>query len=216
MYALRFPTPQLFSAWTSAVVLFATSAGCKSSVQVQHEYAEDLYHRGYQTYGLLEHPVGRSAEVDRLIETSIHDEMAAKGYTRQEPADAQLLVSYKVLLHGEVAPVGPLEDADLAGTWFTDGVPEGERSVQAGVGKTAEQWPEPGPNAVWVAAPPVEGSRLQRDAQDKTVLVLMQEAESFHVVWLGWSLAEVSQADLVATTEQAIGEIMARVPEARR
>lgn len=199
MFTLGPAIRQLLMCGAAAAMLLATVAGCKSAVQVQHQHAEDLYHGGYRTYGLLEHPVGRAAGVDEIIEASIHETMAAKGYTREDPKSADLLVSYKVLIHGEVAPVGPLANADLGGTWFND--PTRERQ-------------EPEPNAVWVAAPPVDGSRLARDARDKTVLVLLQESESFHVVWLGWSLAEVSPSDLASTTKHAISEIMERVPDA--
>ena len=199
MFTLASTIRQLLLSGAAAAILLAPVAGCKSAVQVQAQHAEDLYHGGYRTYGLLEHPVGRAAGVDEIIEATIHEAMAAKGYTREDPENAELLVSYKVLIHGEVAPVGPLANADLGGTWFNDPTRE-------------TQGPEP--NAVWVAAPPVEGSRLQRDARDKTVLVLLQEAESFHVVWLGWSLAEVSPKELASTTKYAITEIMDRVPNA--
>jgi hypothetical protein len=119
--------------------------------------------------------------------------MQAKGYERTEVSKAELLVSYKVLLSGELAPVTPLGDA------------------------ATERAPRSAPDAlwddVWVSVPSGQGVAPRDPSRDKTLLVMLQEAHSYRVVWLGWSSTEVDRQDLAAVTKQAIEEIMAKVPE---
>jgi len=162
---------------------------------VRHEEASAVSHGPYRSYALLQHPVGREESVDGIIEAAIHGKMQAKGYERTEVSKAELLVSYKVLLSGELAPVSPLEDPSKA--------------------RAPRSEPDALWDVVWVSVPPAQGVAPRDPSRDKTLLVMLQEAHSYRVVWLGWSSTEVDRKDFVAVTKQAIDEIMARIPEVK-
>jgi len=176
-------------------VLCVVLSGCGSAVQVRHEEASSVSHGPYRSYALLQHPVGREESVDGIIEAAIHGKMQAKGYERTEVSKAELLVSYKVLLSGELAPVSPLEDPSKA--------------------RAPRSTPDALWDVVWVSVPPAQGVSPRDPSLDKTLLVMLQEAHSYRVVWLGWSSTEVDRKDFVAVTKQAIDEIMARIPEVK-
>lgn len=178
-----------------SATLCVVLGGCGSAVQVRHEEASSVSHGPYRSYALLQHPVGREESVDGIIEAAIHGQMQAKGYERTEVSKAELLVSYKVLLSGELAPVSPLED------------PSKERPPRS---EPDALWDD-----VWVSVPSAQGVAARDPSRDKTLLVMLQEAHSYRVVWLGWSSTEVDRKDFVAVTKQAIDEIMAKIPEVR-
>jgi len=186
------PSSRRITAAVSAA-LCVVLGGCGSAVQVRHEEASAVSHGPYRSYALLQHPVGREESVDEIIEAAIHDQMRAKGYERTEVSKAELLVSYKVLLSGELAPVSPLEDS------AKERAPRSEPDAL---------W-----DAIWVSVPPAQGVSPRDPSRDKTLLVMLQEAHSYKVIWLGWSSAEVDRKDLAAVTKQAIEEIMAKIPE---
>ncbi|MEM1022316.1 MAG: DUF4136 domain-containing protein [Myxococcota bacterium] len=47
---------------------------------------------------------------------------------------------------------------------------------------------------------------------DKILVVTVQDADSLELLWVGWSKARVSAAELPATTRAAVEEIMKRLP----
>jgi hypothetical protein len=164
-------------------------------MHVSHQDASDVHNRDYRSYGLLEHPVGGEESVDDIITKAIHDQMQLKGYEQEDPSDADLLVTYKVLLSGESAPVASLEDA-------TDRASSSSRPEAI--------WDE-----IWVSVPSASVMNSRDPARDNVLLVMLQEADTYKVVWLGWSSTEVNSKELVSTTTGAIDAILAKIPEAR-
>ena len=175
--------------------LCLTLAACGSSMHVSHQDASDVHNRDYRSYGLLEHPVGGEESVDDIITKAIHDQMQLKGYEQEDPSDADLLVTYKVLLSGESAPVASLEDA-------TDRASSSSRPEAI--------WDE-----IWVSVPSTSVTNSRDPARDNVLLVMLQEADTYKVVWLGWSSTEVNSKELVSTTTGAIDAILAKIPEAK-
>ncbi len=207
----------------SFACLAASLGGCKSSPQVRHQDASDLYHRTYRTYGLLQHPVGTNENVDGAIEDAIHKQMQSKGYMRKDPAEAELLISYRVLLSGDLSPVSPASgNVDELGSYWPppgsetawDVVPTSKASGPQAVAESRDQWPDPGPDAVWVAMPEIGPVGRPNPSKQKTLLAMFQEASSYRVVWLGWSQAEVDSRDFQSVTGEAMEEILKRIPVA--
>ena len=210
-------------ALASCACLAASLGGCKSTPQVRHQDASDLYHRNYQTYGLLQHPVGTDERVDGAIEDAIRKQMQSKGYVRKDPAEAELLISYKVLLSGDLSPVGPASGSmnELGTYWPPPGsetpwdvIPTSKASEPQALAESGDPWPGPGPDAVWVAMPEIGPVGRPNPPQQKTLLVMLQEASSYRVVWLGWSQAEVDSRDFQSVTGEAMEEILKRIPVA--
>lgn len=198
--------------------------GCQSSLQVQHQDALGAEPQSYASYDVVEHPVGRTGTVDDLIEQVIHRGMAAKGYAHAPAPEADLLLSYKVLLSGDVSglasPSGPPSDGLNGEVAYTNAQPVWDFVAYDALdgpqlGERRAPWPAPGPTPVFDTIPAVDVSAISKQSQSKTLMVMLQEPTSMRVVWLGWSTAEVNGERFASTTRAAIGEIMSRVPGAQ-
>lgn len=98
----RFPLLALLASFTSFL-------GCASTPTAHHQTTPTGL-APHQTYAVLEHPVGGSS-VDTAVEGMIHERMEARGYERASADEADVLVSYKLLMaeHEAVAPLhGPM------------------------------------------------------------------------------------------------------------
>ncbi len=204
-----------------AVLAVGLLVACQSSVQVRHQDALGAEAGAYASYEILDHPVGRAGAADPLIEQVIHDQMKAKGYQRTARNEADLLVSYKVLLGEEpsASPSGPPDDGlngeatyswaqpvwDVVARDDFDGPQPGEKD---GI------WPHPGPSPVFDSIPNIDVSKLSKQSQSKTLMVMLQEPTTMRVLWLGWSTSEVDPAELAPEARAAAGVVMSRVPAA--
>lgn len=173
--------------------VLAFLAACGGGARAVQQNAVPRGNNPYQSYAVLDHAVGASAPVDTLIVQNLHHTMGLKGYERRTAAEADLLVSYKVLTSGERAPVaplhGPLPSAsafpnDVRGAWGVDVL-----------------------QADFVAPSRGDASR------EKVLLVTLQDTRTFRVVWLGWTEVEFTDATLHARTSEAIGTITVGIPE---
>lgn len=207
-----------------AVLAVGLAVGCQSATQVRHQDALGAEAGAYASYGVVEHPVGRTDAVDGIIEQVIHNGMAAKGYEHAAATDADLLVSYKVLLSGDanalatlagppdVGVNGEVNHATTQPVW--DVVAYNDLTGPE-LGERRASWPSPGPAPVFDTIPSIDVSGVSKQSQDKTLMVMLQEPTTMRVLWLGWSTAEVNPGDFASTTRAAIGEIISRVPGAR-
>ena len=123
--AFRSKLPTLLRAM--AIIAIGLVLGCQSNLRVRHQNALDADSKAYSSYEIVQHPVGRSGEVDEIIEQVIHRGMLAKGYARTSASNADILVSYKVLLSGELAPPngsgGPPDDGLNGEARYSDAQP---------------------------------------------------------------------------------------------
>lgn len=206
-----------------AVLAIGIIVGCQSTMQVQHQNAFDARATSYVSYEIIQHPVGRTGSVDEIIEQGIHQGMTAKGYERTATANADLLVSYKVLLDGDASALyvsdGPPDDGLNGDAKYSGLQPVWDvvayddlRGPQLAEKRGA--WPSPGPSPVFDTIPAIDVSAISKQSQSKILLVMLQEPATMRVVWLGWSTSDVSPGALAATTRSAIGEIVSRLPGA--
>ncbi len=121
------------------------------------------------TYAVLNHAVAASPSVDHLFDRSIHETMERRGYALASRSEADLLVSYKMLL----MPIGD------------HGAIEGAIGVDA--------------------ASAGGGVR-------KVVLVTLEEARTDRVLWVGWSLGEYPDHEIIRRTADSLTQILARLP----
>ncbi len=84
---------------TLALALFTTLAAtaCGGAVQVAHRTGLEASAHTHRSYAVTTHPVNRG-ELDTLVAESLHGIMAERGYARAESAEADLHVSFGVLL----------------------------------------------------------------------------------------------------------------------
>ncbi len=83
---------------------------CSATPTAQHETTPNAL-APHETYAVLEHPVGTHASIDTAVEQQLHSRMEAQGYRRVDAANADVLVSYKLLVteHEAIAPLhGPV------------------------------------------------------------------------------------------------------------
>ncbi|MCA9580280.1 MAG: DUF4136 domain-containing protein [Myxococcales bacterium] len=168
-------------------------AGCGAPSTVRHQNSIRKGSHPYRTFAVLDHPVGRSDAFDARVVAAIREVMGTKGYAPADKEEADLLVSYKLLLSGERAPIAPLHGPERGGTMAMDpqGVVVGQDVLQADfVGAM-------NPNA----------------PRQKVLLVTLQDASSYRVVWLGWAESEVTDATMEEQTNDALTRIMLGVPE---
>ncbi len=207
-----------------AVLAVGLAVGCQSTMQVRHQDALGAEAGAYASYGVVEHPVGRTAAVDDIIEQVIHTGMAAKGYEHAAATDADLLVSYKVLLSGDAnalsTPAGPPDDGLNGEATYATTHPVWDFVAYNDLpgpqlGERRDSWPSPGPAPVFDTIPSIDVSGVSKQSQAKTLMVMLQEPTTMRVLWLGWSTAEVDPGEFANTTRAAIGEIISRVPGAR-
>jgi len=50
------------------------------------------------------------------------------------------------------------------------------------------------------------------ESRNKVLLVLLQDAETFETLWVGWSQANLSTQKLEAEARSAIAELVERIP----
>jgi hypothetical protein len=206
-----------------AVLAVGLVAGCQSTMQVRHQDAMGAEPQAYGSYRVVEHPVGRTGTVDDVIEEVIHRGMLAKGYSHAPATEADLLLSYKVLLSGDATalggPAGPPDDGLNGEASYSNAQPvwdlvAGDELAGPQLGETGALWPSPGPTPVFDTIPSIDVSGVSKQTQSKTLMVMLQEPTTMRVLWLGWSTANVKPEQFAATTRAAIGEIISRVPGA--
>lgn len=203
------------------VTFAAAAAGCTSSVDVRHQSALAVDSNAFASFEIVDHAVGRSESVDELIEHTLHHGMVAKGYARAPAGEADLLVSYKILLSGndgsKDAPSSPPDDglngeaASMSSQPVWDVVAYNDSAGPQRSEKRAT-WSTPGAQPVFDTIPAIDVSSLSRQLQDKTLIVMLQEPKTYRVLWVGWSSAEVTPENLAAATEAALGEIVSKIP----
>lgn len=85
----------------SAVALALALVGCGGSMQVQHETTTSA--SGHSTYAWVTHEIARHPDVDAVAQTRVDAAMEQRGFTKVEPADADLILTVKVLIHATEA-----------------------------------------------------------------------------------------------------------------
>lgn len=163
---------------------------CVSQTQTSHESALDV-NASLRTYAVLDHAVGQRASIDGELETAIHAHLGELQYERVPAAEADLLVSYKLLLsderHVAVAPLhGPL---------------------MAPVGDIGNF----GGDQLYVESVQMDENESTRE---KVLLVLVQERRTMRTLWLGWASGRVDSSDIDARTLSALSEVISRLPPA--
>lgn len=161
---------------------------CVSQTQMSHESALDV-NSSLRTYAVLNHAVGQRASIDDELEAAIDARLTELQYERVPAAEADLLVSYKLLLsderHVAVAPLqGPL---------------------MAPVGDVGNF----GGDQLFI-----EPVHMDDSTQEKILLVLVQERRTMRTLWLGWASGRVDSSDIDARTLTALSEVMTRLPSA--
>lgn len=172
------------------LVLGTTLAGCAGRMTVRDQAAADLREGSYGTYHILEQPVGREPSLDEVVRAGLTGALDGRGYRSAAYETADLIVTYKILLDQSVgfSPVG-----------------SNARSVV-----TSGQ-----PRALWAGQPPGEAvlsADLRDDGRRKILLVMLQDARTHRVVWLGWSHTETTLFALRDHAVEAIAGIMERLP----
>ncbi|MBX7191755.1 MAG: DUF4136 domain-containing protein [Sandaracinaceae bacterium] len=105
--------------WTLALSIGLTVAltlsGCGSSFHVAHRTTIDPASHTLRSYAIVSHPVNRG-ELDELVETSMHEVMSSRGYSRAGSVEqADMLVSFGVLLTDpRNDPATAMSDSDLS------------------------------------------------------------------------------------------------------
>lgn len=170
---------------------FVALTGCAARVDIAAQTAKELRYGDYKTFHLLRHEVGRAEGADTAIEQSIIRSMAAQGYTAAPVERADLMVSYKLLIGGE----------DREAT---------------GVAPVVRTRPIPAVGGAWDGALHADyvddaGTPSQR----KVLLVLLQEARSYRVVWIGWAMSDVEPKQTPVRALETIPRIMEKVPRRR-
>jgi hypothetical protein len=210
----------------AAVVAVGLLVGCQSNLQVRHQDALDAEQNAYSSYEIVQHPVGRTGAADAVIEQVIHRGMLAKGYERTDAANADILVSYKVLLSGDLSalssPSEPPDDGLNGEARYSDPQPVWDVVAYDGLpgpqlAERRNPWPAPGPSPVFDTLPAIDVSGLSKlgnRSQDKTLMVMLQEPTTLRVLWLGWATSEVDAESLFPEARAAAGEVIARVPVA--
>ncbi len=83
---------------TFALALGIPLSGCGTTMRVAHRTTIDPASHTHRSYAIVSHPVNRG-ELDGLVEQSLHEVMATRGYTRASSAEqADMWVSFGVLL----------------------------------------------------------------------------------------------------------------------
>lgn len=154
-----------------AVALALAAIGCGSSFRVAHRTTIDPAANTHRTYAVVESPVNQG-ELDDLVETSMHHAMSARGYTRAEsPEQADLLVSYGVLLTDPRRPDDAMPNSDLS-------------------------------------------TRPDAPVRTKTLVVMLHDAQTRAVVWMGVSTSSAVDSELRDHAEQILVDLRDRIPQA--
>lgn len=161
---------------------------CVSQTQTSHESALDAS-SSLRTYAVLDHAVGQRASIDSQLEAAMHARLAELRYERVPRAEADLLISYKLLLSDERhVAVAPLQGPLIA--------PVGD------VGSFgADQLV-------------IETAQMDEPSREKILLVLVQERRTMRTLWLGWASGRVDSDDIDARTLSALSDVIARLPSA--
>ncbi len=169
-------------------LLYCLLFACVSQTQTSHESALDL-NPSFRTYAVLSHAVGQRASIDGELETAIHARLGELNYERVPASEADLLISYKLLLSNERrVAVAPLHGPPMA--------PVGD------VGNF-------GGDEIFV-----EPAYIDEGSQEKVLLVLIQERRTMRTLWLGWASGRVASDDIDARTLAALSDVLARLPPA--
>ncbi|MFK8001338.1 MAG: DUF4136 domain-containing protein [Polyangiales bacterium] len=167
---------------------------CVSQTQTGHESALDV-HSSLRSYAVLDHAVGQRASIDDQLEAAIHERLGELEYERVPAAEADLLVSYKLLLSDERhVAVAPLQEPLLA--------PVGDVGNFGGAQVFVEH------------VHMDEAQELNQASQEKVLLVLVQERRTMRTLWLGWASGRVDSEDIDSRTLSALSEVMTRLPPA--
>jgi hypothetical protein len=138
-----------------------------------------------KTYSVLSHPVGTTLSTNHQFQKRIHEAMAKKGYLPASRADADLLVTFKTL------------------SMPKDGDPTYGESRQ-------------GVETLSLMSLASGGAGFSPgDEVHNIVLVMLEEASSDRVMWVGWSAADVDDDDVISTTGESIDRILAMLPAQR-
>lgn len=155
-----------------ALALALALIGCGGSATVAHRTTVDPSTHAHRSYAIVTNPVNHG-ELDQLVETSMHDVMAARGYTRAAtPEQADMLVSYGVLL------TDPRNDSSTA-------MASSDLSTN--------------PDA------PV---------RTKTLIVMLHDASTRAVIWMGVSTTSAIDSQLRAHAEEILVDLRDRIPQA--
>jgi hypothetical protein len=170
-------------------LLFASSlVACVSQTQTSHESALDA-NASLRTYAVLDHAVGQRESIDGELEEAIHARLGELQYEQVPVDEADLLISYKLLLSNERhIAVAPLQGPLLA--------PVGD------VGNF-------GGEQIFI-----EPIHMDERTQEKILLVIVQERRTMRTLWLGWASGRVDSSDIDARTLTALSEVLARLPSA--
>jgi len=166
------------------VLLFA----CATAPEVRHQAATDAPR--YRSFHLLAHPVGQRSSIETRVESLVRTEMRTRGYELAEPRDADLLVSYKILVDGEGGPLAPLHQPFAA--------------------------PAGGAMGADVVMGDFSDTSAPTGTQHKLVLLLLQERSSLRTVWIGWSVAELGEDEVDEAAIGSLTTLLQRVPHAAR
>jgi len=90
----------------------ARAMGCATTTTPHVESAMQDGH--YETYAMLDHPVGQLPAIDATLERVLREALQQQGYTEADTAQADLLVSYKVLTEDAHDVVAPLDGGNAA------------------------------------------------------------------------------------------------------
>lgn len=171
------------------LVVGATLAGCAGKVTVRDQAATEFHEGDYRTYHIIDQPVGREPSLDTVVRAGLAGALDGRGYQGVAYEQADLIVSYKVLLDQAVG--------------FS---PSGANARATVIGQ---------PRAIWAGQLPSEVN-VAPEARDETrrkiLLVMLQDARTHRTVWLGWSHTETTLFALRDHAQEAIASIMERLP----
>lgn len=175
------------------VPLVVVTSGCASSIQTGHQSALGSEPHPYRSYAFAGHSVGKEQAIDELIVSQLHSAMQREGFSRARLSDADLIVNYKVLVASVTErTVDP-----------NNGAP-GPTDTMAGAGL--------GLNGEFG----MEGIDTAPDSAEKTLVVTLQDAKTYRIVWLGWSRTDFYPSELREKTQLALNEFLPSLPRATR
>lgn len=155
-----------------ALALTFALTGCGSTMRVAHRTAIDPASHTHRSYAIVSHPVNRG-ELDGLVEQSMHQVMAARGYTRaSSPEQADMLVSFGVLLTDpRNDPATAMASSDLS-------------------------------------------TNPDAPVRTKTLVVMLHDARTREVIWMGVSTTSAVDSQLRAHAEEILADLQERIPAA--
>lgn len=172
------------------VLLNAMSVGCANQSEIAAQRAADTRYGAYQTFHVLQQPVGQAPASDVRLAGIMEAAMSDLGYKPAALGQADLIVSYKLLLSGQPVDAAPLRPGarlrgvpPLGAAW--DGALHAEFMDDVAVASAAKR---------------------------KVLLVLLQETGTYRVVWIGWAMGDVGADEIDSRALDSIRTIMKHVP----